>query len=516
MLRTLRIDKYRFGKIVIAVSALLMTYSGIHAQNCSGLYPNPKGTRVPGPIPGTNNFYTGHIAYKPVDYDANPTKKYPVIIYFAGYGAQGTGSMGDLCNIIIDQHSQPGDPPSHLIDRIERGTWGANIVPTVGSTSFLVIAVQYNRYGNTGFNYPNQTDALIDYIVNTYRVDESRIYLTGMSTGSNMVIDYLASSQEHASRIAAASMPALCLPLDYVSPQGPANVAAGDVATWFIQCADEVPEINPFVNPVCVLQTATNWDSAINSHNPTTAPRLTILANLPHPYNVEYPERYNWCQSYGHDAWRAAHAQDFVPTSGPGPNLYEWLLQYQKESALPIVLKSFTARLSDGKVYLRWVTTAEQDNASFTIERSNGNGAWTAIGTLPGSGTTSSERIYDYVDENPLTNLSFYRIKQTDVNGRERYYDARKIMNKGRFKNMVIVTPNPFSSDPSAFINVDKKQRVSIWLTDMSGRVLSTVNGTFEEGTTELSLPANSLPRGVYFIKVKGANISETHKIIKQ
>jgi hypothetical protein len=518
MFQTLPFTGRRISKFLIPALLLVLTLNDVVAQPCAGNYPNPQGVRRPGIIPGTNGFYTGLIEYLPNDYVSQPTKEYPVIIYFPGFLGQGTGSMADLCNIITNEQSHLINHPvgSHLIDRIERGDWGTNVVPTVGATSFIVIAAQYTGYGNgNDFNFPDETDALIDYLVSQYRIDESRIYLTGMSTGSNMAMDYIASSSAHAGRIAAAAMPALCLPRNFVTASGPANIAAGDVATWFVHCVEEENPPNTNTNEVCEMSDVNDWVNAINAQSPTTPPRLTVLTAGPAPA-VTYPTRYNWCEGFTHDAWKAGHAFNFAPTSGGNQNMYDWFLTFQQESALPVVLKSFTARLSNGKVYLRWVTTSEQDNAAFAIERSGSNGSWSTISTVAGGGTTSGDKVYEYVDENPLSNLNFYRLKQMDAGGRDKYFDTRKVMNKPRFKNMVIVTPNPFTADPSAFINVDKKQRVTIWLTDMSGRTLSTVNGVYEEGQTELSLPTGSLPRGIYFIKVAGENITETHKIIKQ
>jgi hypothetical protein len=504
MFQTLHTAYRKTLSIFLSATVMLIMADKLQAQ--CGTYDPIKATRVPSSsFTFPAGFYTGLMVWFPADYNTNPTKDFPVIIYFPGKEAQGTGSLSDLCKIITDgENALPG--------RLERNQVTSSV--TVGGETFtyLVIAPQYNGYGDpngTDFTYPDQTDALIDYIVDHYRIDESRIYLTGMSTGANMVMDYLSSSVTRANRIAAASFSSLCFPTNLSSAgsvQGPANVANGDVATWFVNCNTESDQY-------CGINTPTGWVNAMNNNSPTIPPRTSFFN--PNVSGFGYPQSLNYCQGFAHDTWSALYSPDWTPTGG-GPNFYDWTFSFQQESALPIVLKSFTARLSNGKVYLRWVTSSEQDNAGFTIERAGADGSYKAITTVPGGGTTSGDRTYDYVDESPLANLSFYRIKQIDAGGKNRYYDTRKVMNKSRFKNMIIVTPNPFTADPSAFINVDKKQRVSVWLTDMSGRVLSKVNGTFEEGTTELSLPTGSLPRGIYFIKLAGENITETHKIIKQ
>lgn len=471
-----------------------------------GTYDPMKATRVPNSsFTFPAGFYTGLLVWFPADYNTNPTKDFPVIIYFPGKEAQGTGSLTDLCKVITDgETSLPG--------RMERGEVPSSV--TVGGETFtyLVIAPQYNQYGvgtPPDFTFPDQTDALVDYIIANYRVDESRIYMTGMSTGANMIIDYLSSSAARAQRIAAASFASLCFPTNLSSAgstQGPANVANGDVATWFVHCSTES-------DMYCGINTPTGWVNGMNSNSPTVAPRTSFLPA--DPGGLSYPQNLNYCRPFPHDTWSALYSPDWAPTGG-GANFYNWTFQYTAAAALPVTLKSFSARLSNGKVYLRWVTSSEQENHGFVIERAGANGNFTALTQVGGGGNSSSDKVYEWVDDKPLSNLSFYRLKQQDINGRFRIFETRKVMNKGRFKSMILVTPNPFTADPSAFVNVDRRQKVTVWLSDMSGRILSTVNGVYEEGTTELSLPTSSLPRGIYFVRVKGEDITETHKIIKQ
>lgn len=507
MFRSLPIRGCRILKSVVTVFLSLFILNEAMSQCGNATYPNAyptlKGQRISN-LNIAGGYYNGLIQWLPSDYNST-SQDYPVIIYFHGAGAVGNGSATSLCSILMDQYD-PGKSTT-LPNRIENGGFGAGVVPAVSGTQFIVLAPQYASY-NSPFLYSSQTDDLIDYIVANYRVDESRIYLTGMSTGANQVIDYLSASQANSERIAAAAFGALCFPTNLAStPQGPANIANGDVATWFVHCGTESDQY-------CGVNTPNGWVNAINSNSPTVAPRLTVFPG-PNSGGQPYPQSLNYCQGFAHDAWTALYSPDFAPTGG-GPDFYAWALMHQSESALPVTLKSFTARLSNGKVYLRWVTSSEQENAGFTIERAGSTGDFSAIKQIAGGGNSGGDKIYEYVDEQPLVNLSFYRLKQQDLNGRNRLFETRKVMNKSRFKSMVIITPNPFIDEPSAFINVDKKQKVSVWVTDMSGRILSTVNGIYDAGTTELTLPTGKLPRGVYFVKVSGENITETHKIIKQ
>jgi hypothetical protein len=50
----------------------------------------------------------------------------------------------------------------------------------------------------------------------------------------------------------------------------------------------------------------------------------------------------------------------------------------------------------------------------------------------------------------------------------------------------------------------------------MSGRVLKAVNGKYAEGAAEVNINTIDLPKGIYFLKIKGESFTQTQKIIKQ
>lgn len=90
---------------------------------------------------------------------------------------------------------------------------------------------------------------------------------------------------------------------------------------------------------------------------------------------------------------------------------------------LPISLLSFTHQISSGNIILEWETASEINNDYFVIERSQEMNHWEAIGSLPGAGTSNNLLIYRFVDQMPREGTSYYRLKQTDHNGRFVYFD---------------------------------------------------------------------------------------------
>jgi predicted esterase len=480
-------------------------------------------------------YFKGLLEYKPASYSAagNQNKKYPVIIFFHGYGSRGTGTAADLCKLFKDKGS---DLATHLAipGRVERNNSLFTQPAGEETMEFLVISPQFDQYtrsGNATTGYPsfNEVEKVIDYVEQNYRVDPRRIYLTGLSNGANMIMEYAASSLDRAKRIAAVMPVALCSRLDHESNTSRGidakYIGQAKLKTWFVYC-----EIDGCGATGTIAQTdldvPNNWVSAISAVPGAVKPRYTILTSS----GSATAQLYNCSDTLLHDAWSRAYDPNFkasfnYPSGFGSPltrsndnqnqNIYEWFAQ-QQSAVLPVTLKEFTARLlSDRKVELKWITTDEKNNALFTIERAGGDQKFTPIASIPGGINNIGEKVYSYTDANPLSSLSFYRLVQTDVDGTKTYFEIRKILNQAGNINSVIVSPNPFTSEVSAFLTVEKSQKVSISLTDMNGRILKTSISIYSRGMSEVKINSSDLPKGVYLLKMSGENFSSSKKVIK-
>lgn len=442
-------------------------------------------------------FIKGFLRLLPVGYATDLSKKYPLIIYFPGLGGIGDGSQDDLCKILADV-------PTSLPNRIEAGAFPATVTSGGQPYSFIVLIPQYTEYQGSLY-YSTQTDAFIDYALANYRVDPSRIYLTGMSGGANLVADYIGSSTSHAQRIAAATMTSLCFALSF-HPTGPANIANAGLPTWFVHCSLDNP---------CVVSTPDDWVNGINSQPVGIQARYTRFDDYPGTPPFPFTDSLLYCRPYPHDTWTAMYSQTFRPAAGGGTNIYEWFLQNSR-STLPVVLKNFSARFTDGKVLLEWTTTSETDNASFTIERAGSDNHFTPLATIPGSGTTSLDKTYHFTDDKPLAQLSYYRLIQTDLNGNKKYSEIRKVINRSGNQPLITPASNPFINDLTVFVTVSRAQKVAVYLTDLNGRKVAGIDSHYNTGTTGIILSAAHLPKGMYLLKASAESISETYKIIKQ
>jgi hypothetical protein len=337
---------------------------------------------------------------------------------------------------------------------------------------------------------------LLDYLVRTYRVDPSRIYLSGISSGANMILQYI-SNDANAKRVAAVAPVSPC---DLLSIQEAQIVSRNNLHVYSVKC-DQDHCGDP--------QGANIITSTINAINP--GKNLAFAATLPLP---------GWpCMADPHQSWDIAYNRDFKQNiNGRNINMWEWMIQFTSSAAgsLPVALEEYTVLLSNGKVHVKWSTTAEENSDHFTIERSGANQQFTPVATVVASGNSGTLKHYEWTDEHPLSNISFYRLSQTDRDGQQQIFPVRKILNNVKWDRYAIVSPNPFKEELSVYINVDKRQRVAFTLADMNGRVIKNMNGIYKEGTAEVKMQTGQLPRGVYFLKVEGEFFKEIQRVVKQ
>ncbi len=166
-----------------------------------------------------------------------------------------------------------------------------------------------------------------------------------------------------------------------------------------------------------------------------------------------------------------------------------WAL-VQAESPLPVELLSFTARADGAAVRCAWSTASEVGSDRFTVERSADGNTFLAIGDVAGAGTSYVEHAYDFVDPAPYRGVSYYRLRQTDLDGTEQWSQAVAV----RFDMDPVdleVWPNPCHSQLT--IRGATADDV-ITLMDATGREVKRV------GADPFSIDLSGLAEGQYLL----------------
>ncbi len=87
-------------------------------------------------------------------------------------------------------------------------------------------------------------------------------------------------------------------------------------------------------------------------------------------------------------------------------------------NTLPVELMFFSVEKDERSALLKWQTASEKNNDYFTIEKTSDGANFQTVGTVSGVGNSSVKNTSQHRDENPFTGTSYYRLKQTDFDGR--------------------------------------------------------------------------------------------------
>ncbi|MGN6399892.1 MAG: PKD domain-containing protein, partial [Flavisolibacter sp.] len=224
----------------------------------------------------------GYIEYLPQGYSASGTATYPLLIFIHGIGELGDGSTLNLPKVMRN------GPP--LL--INKGTFPVSFTVNNQTFKFIVLSPQFVKWP-TGADI----NGVISYALSHYKVDASRIYLTGFSMGGGAVWATASDVALYNKRIAA------IVPMAgaYSATTARANVIAdANVPVWAVH-NDQDPTV-----PVAYTN---NFVAYIKARNPSLPVKKTIYS------------------STSHNCW----SRTYVPTyREDGLNIYEWMLQFKK------------------------------------------------------------------------------------------------------------------------------------------------------------------------------------------
>jgi hypothetical protein len=170
---------------------------------------------------------------------------------------------------------------------------------------------------------------------------------------------------------------------------------------------------------------------------------------------------------------------------------------------LPVELMSFDAVVKNDAVEISWMTASEKNNSFFSVERSKNGIDFETFKTIQGAENSTVQRNYFVVDKNAFFGLSYYRLKQTDANGKYSYSEIKSVNFAHDTKFQMSVFPNPIHENNSLFVSIssDKNDKVVLSITDMSGKIVAEKEVKFENSNTNVEVKHNFEP-GIYFVKV--------------
>lgn len=300
--------------------------------------------------------------YLPTDYNYN-SNKYPVVIFLHGIGERGPNTTDvNVLDDYIYKVAKLG-PPKY----VKNGT----------QFPFILISPQLkDNYGTWPSWYVME---VINHIKKYLRIDERRIYLTGLSLGGGGA---WVTAQDYPKLFA--SVAPVCG--GYNSPSKACGIAAENLPVWAFHGDDDT---------VVPLSRTVNMINAINACVPTPSPlaKLTI-----------YP-------GVSHNAWDYAYRTDH---SLHNPNVYEWMMSKTNTvnagNKIPIAKAN-----SDQTKYLSSTSSTNIYGSGYDGDGSISSYQWTKISgssaTL--SGTTAATLKVSSLKEGKY----IFRLKVCDSHG---------------------------------------------------------------------------------------------------
>jgi predicted peptidase len=213
------------------------------------------------------------------------SKKYPLLIWIHGNGQVGNGRT-DLPKVLY------GGVPKLLNEKL----FPPDFRVQGNSFSFIILAPQFTQW-------PGNDDvmSLITYAKKNYRVDVSRIYLSGLSMGGIVTADVAAG---YGSQLAAV-VPIAGVSIGNGLTEKCASIAHANLPVWVFQNSND---------DVFDLHNSLSFVSLINGFKSSVPARYTEF--LPFGDN-------------GHDAWTKATDPNYKENT---INIYEWMLQYSNKN----------------------------------------------------------------------------------------------------------------------------------------------------------------------------------------
>ncbi len=185
--------------------------------------------------------------------------------------------------------------------------------------------------------------------------------------------------------------------------------------------------------------------------------------------------------------------------------------------ALPVELTSFLANGKGEGFELQWETASELNNDYFGVQRSFDGKNFKQIGIIKGAGDSNEPTSYSFFDKEVLHDAMgstvYYRLSQTDFDKTTTFSQiiAKKIP-KTNSLNIISIRQN--HNELTVDFSTGNASDLVCSLVNISGKIVTTGKIKPLKGRNTLSLPANSLPHGLYFINLTNRHMSTSKKFI--
>lgn len=282
------------------------------------------------------------------------------------------------------------------------------------------------------------------------------------------------------------------------------------------------PNLSLAGNPCAVNSVIDRWWDISPSHAVTSNVTFVyrgIENTLNPPYNTGNIGAQFWDGSY----WNADNAtigSALAVTAGTGALTAPGLTQFcpfvlsSVSVPLPVELVAMDVKCNNNSNLITWTTASETNSQLFIIERSLDAVNFIEIGRLNAAGYSQSTLYYSFTDHQPEASVSYYRIKEIDMNGNAKKYKVVSTANCGISDNQVEIA-NTESGEVFITVNAKSEQEnFSFKVFDLLGKLIKDESPAMQKGLNKFKLSVPGISKSVYMLSVTGSDIQKSQKII--
>lgn len=187
------------------------------------------------------------------------------------------------------------------------------------------------------------------------------------------------------------------------------------------------------------------------------------------------------------------------------PNFSEfWLHGSNMFSPLPVELSRFEVVCEEKQINIIWQTETENNNDRFELEKSIDGHTWEKIHTELANGNSQTSIRYNYIDHSISQNLTYYRLKQFDVDGEFILHNPISANCKFDFESSISIHPNPNNGNFTLDLTntIEEIGEVEIKIISSTGKEVYSKKDPFNTNNQQINFYDLNLSKGSYLIRV--------------
>lgn len=211
-----------------------------------------------------------------------------------------------------------------------------------------------------------------------------------------------------------------------------------------------------------------------------------------------------------------------APASGTNPfaragGSFTTLTQFSVASdvtILPVQLRSFSVqKTGNAGAGLTWKTDQQYSVKYFNVQRSADGAHFVNIGQVSGEARKIN---YGFTDNMPGSGTIYYRLQITGENDEVVFSAIQSLVLAGT--NLAQLRPSATAATATTvYISLTQPSAVSVYLTDITGRVYSRQSMQLNKGERQIPLWIGGLNKGIYYVHVSdGKGNTNVLTLVKQ